>query len=107
MTVADTTNGKMDVDELEMARNDSAMLNSKPEEGLSHYLDPVLDKKMLFRLDILLVPLLASMYLLAFLDRANIGNARVAGLQKDLGISDNQYQIGKPLVFPRKIYGKS
>ena len=106
MTIADTTNGKLDVAQLEMARNESAMPNSKSEEGLTHYLDPVLDKKTLFRLDILLVPLLASMYLLAFLDRANIGNARVAGLQKDLGISDTQYQIGKPHFFPRKYIWK-
>lgn len=104
MTIDDATNGKMDIGQLEMAGNDSATPNSKPEEGLTNYFDPVLDKKTLFRLDILLVPLLASMYLLAFLDRANIGNARVAGLQKDLGISDTQYQIGKPLApFKRDI----
>ncbi|OBT54896.1 hypothetical protein VE04_04891 [Pseudogymnoascus sp. 24MN13] len=99
MTIADTTNGKMDIDQLEMARSESAMPNSKSEEGLTPYFDPVLDKKTLFRLDILLVPLVASMYLLAFLDRANIGNARVAGLQKDLGISDTQYQIAITVTY--------
>jgi hypothetical protein len=35
------------------------------------------------------------LYLLAFLDRSNIGNARVAGLQADLGMSDHQYETGK------------
>lgn len=34
-------------------------------------------------------------YLLAFLDRSNIGNARVAGLQKNLKMTDIQYQTGK------------
>ena len=102
MAAADTTNGKIDIDQLEMACYESPTPNSKPEEGPTHYFDTVLDKKTLFRLDILLVPLLASMYLLAFLDRANIGNARVAGLQKDLDISDTQYQIGRPPVFPKK-----
>jgi hypothetical protein len=33
-------------------------------------------------------------YLIAFLDRSNIGNARVAGLQKDLKLTDVEYQIG-------------
>ena len=28
-------------------------------------------------------------------NRSNIGNARVAGLQADLGLSDHQYQTGK------------
>ena len=36
-----------------------------------------LDRKTLLRLDLLLVPLVAMLYLLSFLDRANIGNARV------------------------------
>lgn len=102
MTIADTANGKIDIDQLEMACYESSTPNSKPEEGPAHYFDPVLDKKTVFRLDILLVPLVASMYLLAFLDRANIGNARVAGLQKDLDISDTQYQIGKPPFSPKK-----
>jgi hypothetical protein len=34
-----------------------------------------------------------SRYLLAFLDRSNIGNAKVASLQKDLKITDVQYRI--------------
>ena len=37
---------------------------------------------------------MAARYLLAFLDRSNIGNARVAGLQKDLKMTDIQYQTG-------------
>ena len=28
----------------------------------------------------------------SFQDRSNIGNARVAGLQKDLRLTDNQYE---------------
>jgi hypothetical protein len=30
--------------------------------------------------------------------RSNIGNARVAGLQSDLGLSDHQYQTGEHLL---------
>lgn len=47
MTIDDATNGKMDIGQLEMAGNDSATPNSKPEEGLTNYFDPVLDKKTL------------------------------------------------------------
>ncbi|KAJ5159766.1 uncharacterized protein N7482_006770 [Penicillium canariense] len=39
-----------------------------------------------------LVPFLALLYLLAFLDRSNIGNARIAGLQDDLRLSSAQYE---------------
>lgn len=35
------------------------------------------DRKLVLKLDMLLIPLVTTVYLLAFLDRANIGNARV------------------------------
>ena len=37
------------------------------------------DRKVLLKLDLVLIPIMAMLYLLAFLDRANIGNARVVG----------------------------
>ncbi|EEQ90684.1 hypothetical protein RJZ56_005982 [Blastomyces dermatitidis] len=58
-----------------------------------------LDRKLLLKLDFLLVPMMGMLYLLAFLDRANIGNARVAGLQKDLGITDLQYQTAITVTY--------
>lgn len=36
-----------------------------------------LDRKIVMKLDLILVPIVAMFYFLAFLDRANIGNARV------------------------------
>lgn len=36
-----------------------------------------LDKKIVRKLDFFVVPMITMVYLLAFLDRANIGNARV------------------------------
>lgn len=38
-----------------------------------------------------LIPVLAVLYLLSFLDRGNIGNAKIEGLQEDLNMSDDQY----------------
>ena len=35
------------------------------------------DRKMLLKLDLTIVPVVATLYLLSFLDRSNIGNARV------------------------------
>jgi hypothetical protein len=79
----------------------SDVLNDPQSDALdpdlcdSEKLDPVLERKVLWRLDILLVPILCILYLLAFLDRSNIGNARIAGLQTDLNMSDTQYSTGK------------
>lgn len=35
--------------------------------------------------------MLALLYLLSFLDRGNIGNAKIEGLQEDLGMTPDQY----------------
>ncbi|KAM0282014.1 hypothetical protein ACHAQH_003220 [Verticillium albo-atrum] len=49
------------------------------------------EKKVLRKMDIRLIPMLALLYLLSFLDRGNIGNAKIEGLQEDLNMSDDQY----------------
>lgn len=56
------------------------------------------DRKMLLKMDVLLIPIVAMLYLLVFIDRANIGNARVAGLQKGLELTDLQYKTGRLLL---------
>jgi hypothetical protein len=46
---------------------------------------------LLRKMDIRLIPVLSLLYLMSFLDRGNIGNARLAGLEKDLNLVGNQY----------------
>ena len=38
------------------------------------------------------------MYLLGFLDRTNIGNAKIAHLEKDIGIDDKSFQYSATLI---------
>ena len=64
-------------------------------ESLDDPLLRQLDRETRLRLDILLIPLTLMLYLLAWLDHANVGNARVAGMAKDLGLSDWEYKTGK------------
>lgn len=42
------------------------------------------------QLDIHLMPLLCVLFVLSYLDRGNIGNAKTAGAQADLGLSSVQ-----------------
>jgi hypothetical protein len=42
---------------------------------------------------------LSFLYLLAFLDRTNIGNAKIAGLSKDLGLSVSRYNATLTIFF--------
>ncbi|KAG0649405.1 putative transporter [Hyphodiscus hymeniophilus] len=48
--------------------------------------------RLLLKLDIIVLGYVSGAYLLAYMDRGNIGNANTAGMSKDLGISDSQYQ---------------
>jgi len=47
--------------------------------------------KILRKIDLRLVPMLTLLYLLSFLDRGNIGNAKIEGLSEDLGLTGAQY----------------
>ena len=44
-------------------------------------------------MDLRLIPMLALLYLLSFLDRGNIGNAKIAGMQDDLSLSGQEYSL--------------
>ncbi len=49
------------------------------------------EKDLLLKLDLTVLPLLALIYFVAYLDRLSIGNARLMGLEKDLGLTPHQY----------------
>ena len=51
------------------------------------YIDPERERKLLWKIDAFLVPLLTLSFLSAYLDRSNIGNAAIAGMPEDLGLT--------------------
>ncbi|QRV83401.1 major facilitator superfamily transporter [Ceratobasidium sp. AG-Ba] len=46
--------------------------------------DPNIEKKLVRKLDMVIMPLTCALYLLAYLDRSNLGNARLQGLPEDV-----------------------
>ncbi|PCH36324.1 MFS general substrate transporter [Wolfiporia cocos MD-104 SS10] len=57
------------------------------------------ERKLVRKLDWYLVPWLSFLYLLCFLDRTSIGNAKLYGMEQDLHISDHQYLVALTLFF--------
>ncbi|KAG8699315.1 hypothetical protein FRC09_006689 [Ceratobasidium sp. 395] len=57
------------------------------------------EKKLLRKIDLRLIPWLSLLYLLSFLDRTSIGNAKLYSLEKDLGLTDKQYLIALTIFF--------
>uniref|UniRef100_A0A1D1ZAS2 Putative transporter C11D3.18C n=1 Tax=Anthurium amnicola TaxID=1678845 RepID=A0A1D1ZAS2_9ARAE len=53
--------------------------------------DKEFEKKLLRKVDLRIIPLLTLLYLLSFLDRVNIGNAKLAFIEKDLGLVGTQF----------------
>lgn len=53
----------------------------------------------MWKVDLWLIPWLCLLYLLSFLDRTNIGNARLAGLETDLGMFGHDYNNSLTIFF--------
>jgi len=56
-------------------------------------IDKAAERALCRKLDFRLLPVLAIMYLFNALDKGNLGNAKTAGLERDLGFKGNQYNI--------------
>lgn len=54
------------------------------ENGSEFYEDPKAARRLVIKCDIRLIPILGCLYLVSFLDRSNIANARLFGLEKSL-----------------------
>ncbi|EXA36414.1 hypothetical protein FOVG_12320 [Fusarium oxysporum f. sp. pisi HDV247] len=55
--------------------------------------DAEAEKKLRRKLDWYIMPSVTILYLMCFVDRANIGNARLAGLEEDLGLAGYDYNL--------------
>ncbi|PSK36383.1 hypothetical protein C7M61_003852 [Candidozyma pseudohaemuli] len=57
------------------------------------------EQKLLRRMDWRLLPLFTVLYLLSFLDRGNIANAKIEGLAEDLNLRNHQYNMCLTIFF--------
>lgn len=55
--------------------------------------------KIYHKVDRRVVPMLALLYLIAHLDRANIGNAKIEGIERSLGMRGNDYNVAVSVFF--------
>ncbi|KAK4179648.1 putative transporter [Triangularia setosa] len=56
-------------------------------------------RRLTTKIDFHLVPFVIILYLMAFLDRVNIANARAFGLESDLGLSGTQFNTALTIFF--------
>jgi hypothetical protein len=73
---------------------------STPSESDIEVIPGTINEKRLLRiLDLRLLPAVSILYLLSFLDRSNVANARIEGLIDDLHMTGNEYLTGLTLYF--------
>ncbi|KAH0831938.1 major facilitator superfamily domain-containing protein [Lanmaoa asiatica] len=84
-----------------MTNPDSEEKSSQVETQLSNTLkyDSPEDRRLRRKVDARLLPILTLLYLLSFLDRTNIANAKLDGLTTDLGMSASAYNAALALYF--------
>ncbi|PPJ55828.1 hypothetical protein CBER1_01610 [Cercospora berteroae] len=85
-----TTDDKMKDIELIEDHNDN--VDEDPERATE-------EKALVRKIDLFLLPTIWIMYLLSYMDRTNIGNAKIAGMTDDLSMDSNQYSIALVVFF--------
>lgn len=73
-----------------MSQEDIAFVANFPDER---------KKKILRKVDLRLVPMLVLLYLIAYLDKTNIGNAKIEGMTEDLSLKGIQYNVVVAIFF--------
>ncbi|KAI9325796.1 major facilitator superfamily domain-containing protein [Zopfochytrium polystomum] len=81
--------------------------NYDAEELLRSYRAGTPEEKALLRkIDSRLLPAVFLMYVLSYLDRANIGNAKTGGMEKEYSMSSNAYSIVLTIFFVGYVLGE-
>ncbi|KAJ9623847.1 uncharacterized protein PV06_06816 [Exophiala oligosperma] len=58
-----------------------------------------IEKKLRLKIDMLVMPLVILVYLMNYIDRNNYAAARLQGLEQDLHLTGDQYQVGLSILF--------
>ncbi|KAL3488364.1 major facilitator superfamily domain-containing protein [Aspergillus germanicus] len=61
--------------------------------------DEAEEKRIIRKIDWHIVPVLGILYLMSFIDRSNIGNAKIAGMDEDLDLDGTRYNTAVTVFF--------
>lgn len=82
-----------DVFDHDVSREDAMHFGKLTVEELA------IEKKLRRKIDFLIMPLVMLVYLMNYIDRNNYAAARLQGLEEDLNLVGNQYQVGLSILF--------
>jgi len=96
MTIADNSQNNIKLDIITTTSIEEEVTIKPVEYGPSD--DPD-DRKLLHKLDLHLIPTMTLLYLLSYLDRINIGQAKIDGLTQSLNLTSAQYDACLSVFF--------
>lgn len=85
--------------DLPPSSEDPSSVTLDAEKAYAGDVDQINTGRLLRRLDLRLVPILSALYLLCFLCRQNIANAKTYGLKEGLDLSSQEYQLALTVFF--------
>lgn len=92
MAVDDVVTGDKQIEaRMDDGPQNIAIASEKDLENVPE-IDHVAETKLVRKLDRYIIPPTMLLYLVSFLDRVNIGNARLYNMEKDLGLHGSQFQ---------------
>ena len=77
----------------------SKLTNTKTLKAMLPEFDSDETKRITRKVDFRLIPVLTILYIVSFIDRSNIGNAKVAGMNAELELSGPQYNLALTAFF--------
>ncbi|KAG2189003.1 hypothetical protein INT44_004145 [Umbelopsis vinacea] len=82
------------------------VVNEKPSKNSEHlkrtsalFQEPKLERELVKKLDRQILPLVCVLYCFSFLDRVNIGNAKIAGIEDSLQLNPSQFSTCLALFY--------
>jgi MFS family permease len=94
-------------DKLEIENGDGELPSRlAPIEALGIENWQALEKKLVRRLDLTLMPCLWLLYIINYLDRASIAQSRISSLDADLGLEGSQFSTAVSILFVGYVIGQ-
>ena len=78
--------------QVDMEKRDGDQIEGAAAVARHHSSNAAVERSVIRKLDLHVTPLVSGLFLLSFLDRGNIGNAKIAGMDKDLNLSSDDYE---------------
>lgn len=92
---------KVDVEKMAVIHQERLHANgltSEDADFLANFSDEARNK-VLRKVDWRLIPMLLILYLITYVDKTNIGNAQIEGLNKSLHLTGTQYNVALSIFF--------